>query len=129
MCNTLLNVYLVQLLDTGFLHADPHPGNLIRTPEGKICIIDFGLMTEISRKERDALVEYIANLTTANWKGVARSFKELGFIDASAPDPVELGIDKPLGEIFSQIVKGGGARALRERIEKMPRLDEVYTLI
>lgn len=35
LCNTLLNAYLIQLLDTGFLHADPHPGNLIRTPDGK----------------------------------------------------------------------------------------------
>lgn len=48
MCTTLLNCYLIQLLETGFLHADPHPGNLIRTPDGKICILDFGLMTEVS---------------------------------------------------------------------------------
>ena len=32
---------------TGFLHADPHPGNLIRTPDGRICVLDFGLMTEV----------------------------------------------------------------------------------
>jgi aarF domain-containing kinase len=31
LCNTLLSAYLIQLLDTGLLHADPHPGNLIRT--------------------------------------------------------------------------------------------------
>lgn len=36
-----------QLLETGFLHADPHPGNLMRTPDGKIVILDFGLMTEV----------------------------------------------------------------------------------
>ena len=48
LCTTLLNCYLIQLLETGFLHADPHPGNLIRTPEGQICILDFGLMTEVS---------------------------------------------------------------------------------
>ncbi len=36
-----------QLLETGFLHADPHPGNLVRTPEGKICILDYGLMTQV----------------------------------------------------------------------------------
>ena len=47
LCTTLLNCYLIQLLETGFLHADPHPGNLIRTPDGKICILDFGLMTEV----------------------------------------------------------------------------------
>jgi len=32
----------MQLLDTGFFHADPHPGNLIRTPDGKLAILDFG---------------------------------------------------------------------------------------
>lgn len=34
--------YLKQLLDTGFFHADPHPGNLIRTPDGRLAILDFG---------------------------------------------------------------------------------------
>lgn len=47
LCNTLLNAYLIQLLETGFLHADPHPGNLIRTTDGRICILDMGLMTEV----------------------------------------------------------------------------------
>lgn len=47
LCTTLLNAYLTQLLDTGFLHADPHPGNLIRTPDGRLCVLDFGLMTEV----------------------------------------------------------------------------------
>lgn len=37
--------YLKQLLDTGFFHADPHPGNLIRTPDGRLAILDFGLVT------------------------------------------------------------------------------------
>ena len=31
-----------QLLETGLLHADPHPGNLLRTADGRICILDFG---------------------------------------------------------------------------------------
>jgi aarF domain-containing kinase len=32
--------------DTGFFHADPHPGNMLRTPDGKLVILDFGLMTK-----------------------------------------------------------------------------------
>ncbi len=38
--------YLTQLLDTGFFHADPHPGNMLRTPDGRLVILDFGLMTK-----------------------------------------------------------------------------------
>ena len=41
--------YLTQLLDTGFFHADPHPGNMLRTPEGQLVILDFGLMTEVTK--------------------------------------------------------------------------------
>jgi predicted unusual protein kinase regulating ubiquinone biosynthesis (AarF/ABC1/UbiB family) len=37
----------VQLLETGFLHADPHPGNLLWTPDGHLCVLDFGLMIEV----------------------------------------------------------------------------------
>lgn len=37
----------MQLLESGFLHADPHPGNLLRTPDGRLCVLDFGLMTEV----------------------------------------------------------------------------------
>ena len=47
LVTTALNCYLIQLLETGFLHADPHPGNLLRTPDGKLCVLDFGLMTEV----------------------------------------------------------------------------------
>ena len=34
--------FLIQLLDTGFFHADPHPGNLLVTQDGRLAIIDFG---------------------------------------------------------------------------------------
>lgn len=46
---TLLNSYLVQLLDNGFLHADPHPGNFLLQDDGTLCVLDFGLMTEVRR--------------------------------------------------------------------------------
>ena len=46
--NIGIKCYLMQLLETGFFHADPHPGNLLRTSDGKLCILDFGLVTEIN---------------------------------------------------------------------------------
>eukprot|EP00878_Enallax_costatus_P013271 GHUV01013874.1.p1 GENE.GHUV01013874.1~~GHUV01013874.1.p1 ORF type:complete len:1255 (+),score=498.10 GHUV01013874.1:389-4153(+) len=112
LCNTLLSAYLIQLLDTGLLHADPHPGNLIRTTDGKICVLDFGLMTEVTPEQRIALVEYISHLTTQDWENVARDLQTLGFIPADAGDPVAMGMAEPLGKILIQLSGGGGATKL-----------------
>ena len=43
----LLNAYLVQLLETGLLHADPHLGNFLMADDGRLCVLDYGLMTEV----------------------------------------------------------------------------------
>jgi aarF domain-containing kinase len=109
LCTTLLNSYLIQLLDTGFLHADPHPGNLLRTTDGRVAILDFGLMTQVPPNYSIALVQYIAHLTTADWGAVAGDLVALGFVPPGAPDPRASGLAEPLGVILSQLAAGGGA--------------------
>lgn len=99
-------------------------GNLIRTPEGKICILDFGMMTEITKLQRENLVEYIANITMEDWEGVAISLKHLGFIPAGAPDPREAGLIEPLRIVFSQMKKGGGVKKFRELRKNPEKLKE-----
>ena len=47
LCSVAMVAYLRMMLDTGTLHCDPHPGNLLRTPSGKLCILDWGLVTSI----------------------------------------------------------------------------------
>lgn len=41
LCSIAMNTYLTMMLETGLLHCDPHPGNLLRTPDGKLCILDW----------------------------------------------------------------------------------------
>ena len=48
--------YLTQLLEFGFFHADPHPGNMLRSPDGRLCILDFGLMTEVTEGQQFGMV-------------------------------------------------------------------------
>ena len=43
LCGVAINAYLTMLLDTGVLHCDPHPGNLLRSKEGKLVILDWGM--------------------------------------------------------------------------------------
>lgn len=80
-------------LDSGILSLSPQhltptlpasPGNLLRTADGRICILDFGLMTEVAPERRLALVEYIAHLSVQDWAGVARDLVGLGFTPEGA---------------------------------------------
>jgi len=110
---TLVNVgvvaYLTQLLETGFFHADPHPGNLIRTPEGKLCLLDFGLMTELTDDQKYGMVEAIAHLIHRDYSQIGEDFKKLDFI----PKDVDVQpIIPALSRVFDAALSGGGAKSL-----------------
>ncbi|KAG8369716.1 hypothetical protein BUALT_Bualt14G0042800 [Buddleja alternifolia] len=99
--------YLKQLLDTGFFHADPHPGNLIRTPDGKLAILDFGLVTKLTDDQKYGMIEAIAHLIHRDYSAIVKDFVKLGFI----PDGVNLEPILPvLAKVFDQALEGGGAK-------------------
>ncbi|XP_054807277.1 uncharacterized protein LOC129309647 [Prosopis cineraria] len=99
--------YLKQLLDTGFFHADPHPGNLIRTPDGKLAILDFGLVTKLTDDQKYGMIEAIAHLIHRDYPAIVKDFVKLGFI----PDGVNLEPILPvLAKVFDQALEGGGAK-------------------
>lgn len=56
------DAYFTQIFEWGIFHADPHPGNLIITPEGALGIFDFGMVGRISEKDRNALIQFIIGL-------------------------------------------------------------------
>ncbi|KAJ7548841.1 hypothetical protein O6H91_07G029700 [Diphasiastrum complanatum] len=113
LISTALNCYLVQLLESGFLHADPHPGNLLRTPDGRLCVLDFGLMTEVTEDQRYTLIEYIAHLINSDYAEVAEDLVRLGFVPAELVDPVKTAAIIPqVSQVLGQLVQGGGARKI-----------------
>uniref|UniRef100_A0A5B7BC63 Protein kinase domain-containing protein n=1 Tax=Davidia involucrata TaxID=16924 RepID=A0A5B7BC63_DAVIN len=99
--------YLKQLLDTGFFHADPHPGNLIRTPDGKLAILDFGLVTKLTDDQKYGMIEAIAHLIHRDYGAIVKDFVKLDFI----PEGVNLDPILPvLAKVFDQALEGGGAK-------------------
>ncbi|CAM6088773.1 unnamed protein product [Calypogeia fissa] len=99
--------YLKQLLDTGLFHADPHPGNLIRTPDGKLAILDFGLMTQITDTQKYGMIEAISHLIHRDYEAIVEDFVALDFI----PEGVNLNPIMPvLAKVFDQALEGGGAK-------------------
>jgi len=101
--------YLTQLLDTGFFHADPHPGNMLRTPEGKLVILDFGLMTQITDDQKYGMIEAIAHLIHRDYSEIGNDFVNLDFI----PKGVDTAPIVPaLARVFEAALAGGGAKSI-----------------
>lgn len=74
-----LQCSVLQLLDRGFFHADPHRGNLLQTPDGKLAYLDFGMMAQISAEKRYALIGAALGLVNKEVGLVIRNLKTLEF--------------------------------------------------
>jgi predicted unusual protein kinase regulating ubiquinone biosynthesis (AarF/ABC1/UbiB family) len=70
--------YLQQLLNDGFFHADPHPGNLAVNPEGALIFYDFGMMGRIKTNVREGLMETLYGVADKNGDRVVTSLIQLG---------------------------------------------------
>ncbi|WCJ24229.1 Protein kinase superfamily protein [Euphorbia peplus] len=101
--------YLKQLLDTGFFHADPHPGNMIRTPDGKLAILDFGLVTKLTDDQKYGMIEAISHLIHRDYPAIVKDFVKLGFISEGVNLEPILPV---LAKVFDQALEGGGAKNL-----------------
>ncbi|MBW4516299.1 MAG: AarF/ABC1/UbiB kinase family protein [Timaviella obliquedivisa GSE-PSE-MK23-08B] len=71
---------LLQLLEHGFFHADPHPGNLLATPDGKLAYLDFGMMSEVQPYQRYGLIEAVVHLVNRDFDGLANDYVKLEFL-------------------------------------------------
>ena len=94
----LLDVYLEQIFEDGFFHADPHPGNLFVTPlpptkgskrktvrrSWQLTFVDFGMVGRVPENLRKGLRETVIAVGTRDAARLIKSYKELGFLLPSA---------------------------------------------
>jgi len=110
LCSVAMNTYLTMLLQTGTLHADPHPGNLLRMKDGRLCILDWGLVTSMDQDIQFTFIEHIAHLVARDYAKLPSDLTKLGFVpegkeeDIAASEVVDV-----LSNVYSQWTDGGGA--------------------
>ncbi len=75
----LMRIFVRMILAAGFFQADPHPGNLFVTPDGRIVVLDFGLAKELPEGFGLGLFELMFSMMTLNESAMVRAFHELGF--------------------------------------------------
>ncbi|XP_051126452.1 uncharacterized aarF domain-containing protein kinase At1g71810, chloroplastic isoform X2 [Andrographis paniculata] len=93
-----------QLLEFGFYHADPHPGNLLRTYDGKLAYLDFGMMGEFEEELRDGFIEACLHLVNRDYDALANDFVTLGLLPAAADKDA---VTKALTGVFQDAVAKG----------------------
>ena len=99
-----VNCSLEQLLDHGFFHADPHPGNLLALQDGRLAYLDFGMMSEVSRESRTGLIQAVVHLVNRNFGALSKDFVALGFLG----EEVDLEPIVPAFEtVFGQAIEMG----------------------
>lgn len=78
--DTLVQCSLRQMLENGFFHADPHAGNLLAMSSGKLCYLDFGMVSYVEASQRYSIIEAVVHLVNRDFASLAELYKRMGFI-------------------------------------------------
>ena len=76
----LIKTYLKQLLEDGFFHADPHPGNLLVMPDGRVAFFDFGMVGRITPQLQAKMIDAFFHVVSKDAAGIAQDLIELDFL-------------------------------------------------
>jgi predicted unusual protein kinase regulating ubiquinone biosynthesis (AarF/ABC1/UbiB family) len=76
----LIKTYLKQLLEDGFFHADPHPGNLLVMPDGRLAFFDFGMVGRITPELQAKMIDAFFHVVGKDPAGIAQDLIDLDFL-------------------------------------------------
>jgi len=111
---------LQQLLEFGFFHADPHPGNLFATPEGQMAYIDFGMMDQLDQDAKESLVDAVVHLINKDYQDLANDFIKLGFL---APGtnilPIVPALESVLGNALGESVQDFNFKTITDQFSEL----------
>jgi predicted unusual protein kinase regulating ubiquinone biosynthesis (AarF/ABC1/UbiB family) len=81
LMTTLAEMYMKMMLEDGAFHADPHAGNLLVDPAGRLVLLDFGMVLQVERETRRRLVGAVLAAARQDVDGLINAFYELGILD------------------------------------------------
>ncbi len=116
---------LQQLLEFGYFHADPHPGNLFALPGrtgalGHLAYVDFGMMDSISDSDRLTLTGAVVHLINRDFQALAQDFVDLGFLNANTDlAPIVPALEEVLGGALGDNVGSFNFKAITDRFSEL----------
>jgi predicted unusual protein kinase regulating ubiquinone biosynthesis (AarF/ABC1/UbiB family) len=119
--SAVMELYLQMMLIDGFFHADPHPGNLLVDSEGRLVLLDFGMVIRVPRELRLNLVNTVFAAIRRDVDGVVAGLNSLGAIEPGA----ELGRVRELTKLLMSVAYE--RHTVAERIELLA--NEILTML
>jgi ubiquinone biosynthesis protein len=126
----LFSAYLHMILVDGFLHADPHPGNVLLTPDGRLALIDLGMVATVPPRVQDSVVKLLLAISDADGEEAATVLAQMGSplegydatrfredVSALVTRAVSLGGDVQAGAVLVELSRLSGVHGLRPPAE------------
>ena len=111
---------LQQLLEHGFFHADPHPGNLFAMPDGRMAYIDFGMMDQLEETTKESLVDALVHLVNKDYADLAEDFVKLGFLTANTNiAPIVPALEAVLGNAIGKNVQDFNFKTITDEFSEL----------
>ena len=116
---------LQQLLEFGYFHADPHPGNLFALSGktgamGHVAYVDFGMMDSITDSDRLTLTGAVVHLINRDFRSLAGDFISLGFLNPKADlEPIVPALEEVLGGALGENVGSFNFKAITDRFSEL----------
>ena len=99
VCEALVNSYVIQTMDSGLFHGDPHPGNLAISKDGKLVFYDFGLLIELDDDLKQGFSDLFGCIIQRDTKGCVQILIRLGVIVPTSSDISDI-------EVFFETILG-----------------------
>jgi predicted unusual protein kinase regulating ubiquinone biosynthesis (AarF/ABC1/UbiB family) len=80
LLSNVIKLYVEQVMVHGVFHADPHPGNILVDPAGRIVLLDFGLVVEIREEVRRDIILVILAAIRQDFDALVATYHRLGII-------------------------------------------------
>jgi predicted unusual protein kinase regulating ubiquinone biosynthesis (AarF/ABC1/UbiB family) len=124
LMETLTGVYLRMMMVDGFLHADPHPGNILVQDDGRIVLLDWGMVLRVPKWTRESILNLALAVGRENLDGTINGMYQLGMI---SPEVSRGEIREAATEILRIMERARGTN--RERIQEIVQeiFDTFYT--
>ncbi len=111
---------LRQLLEFGFFHADPHPGNLLALADGRMAYIDFGMMDQLDQSTKELLVDAVVHLINKDYTDLTGDFVRLGFLTPETDiTPIIPALEAVFGDIVGASVKEFNFKTITDRFSDL----------